>query len=40
MRKQQIEESHIKSKLDQFELGFEYNKTIQEIKRDVRLRTS
>lgn len=27
------------SVLEQFSLGFEYNKTLQEVKRDVRLRT-
>ncbi len=27
------------SKLERFELGFEYNKTIQEVKREVRVRT-
>jgi len=27
------------SALDRFSLGFEYNKTLQEIKREVRLRT-
>ena len=27
------------SSLDRFSLGFEYNKTLQEIKREVRMRT-
>jgi len=27
------------SSLDRFSLGFEYNKTLQEIKREVRART-
>jgi len=27
------------SSLERFSLGFEYNKTLQEIKRDVRMRT-
>ncbi len=27
------------SLLDQFTLGFEYNKTIQEVKRETRIRT-
>jgi len=27
------------SSLERFTLGFEYNKTLQEIKRDVRVRT-
>ena len=28
-----------RSSLDRFSLGFEYNKTLQEIKREVRART-
>ena len=27
------------SRLERFNLGFEYNKTLQEIKREVRMRT-
>lgn len=30
---------HKTSSLDRFSLGFEYNKTLQEIKREVRMRT-
>ncbi len=37
--KQQIETANTPSKLDRFSLSFEYNKTLQEIKRDVRIRT-
>jgi len=39
VKKQQIETSHAPSSLERFPLGFEYNKTIQEIKREVRIRT-
>ncbi len=39
MSKQQIENSHNPSALDRFSLTFEYNKTIQEIKKEVRIRT-
>ncbi len=40
VKKQQMSEpvSPI-SQLQQFSLGFEYNKTLQEVKRDVRVRT-
>lgn len=37
--KQQIETLQTPSALDRFSLSFEYNKTLQEIKRDVRVRT-
>lgn len=37
--KQQIAHSQNPSALDRFALSFEYNKTLQEIKRDVRIRT-
>lgn len=37
--KQQIEHTHNPSALDRFSLSFEYNKTLQEIKREVRIRT-
>jgi hypothetical protein len=37
--KQQIETTHTPSALERFSLGFEYNKTLQEIKREVRIRT-
>jgi len=39
VKKQQIETSHNPSSLERFQLGFEYNKTLQEIKREVRIRT-
>jgi len=40
VKKQQIETMHTKtSALDRFTLSFEYDKTLQEIKRDVRVRT-
>lgn len=39
VNKQQIETTHRPSALDRFTLGFEYNKTLQEIKREVRDRT-
>jgi hypothetical protein len=43
VKKQQIE-SYTSSAIDtsaleRFSLGFEYNKTLQEIKREVRIRT-
>jgi hypothetical protein len=38
--KQQIDTSHITpSALERFSLGFEYNKTLTEIKHEVRTRT-
>ncbi len=37
--KQQIDTKQTASALDRFSLSFEYNKTLQEIKRDVRVRT-
>lgn len=39
VKKQQIETSHDASALERFSLGFEYNKTLREIKREVRIRT-
>ena len=39
VKKQQIETSHQPSALERFSLGFEYDKTLQEIKREVRIRT-
>ena len=38
-KKQQIESHQTPSALDRFSLGFEYDKTLQEIKREVRIRT-
>ena len=37
--KQQIHHLPAVSQLERFSLGFEYNKTIQEVKREVRVRT-
>lgn len=37
--KQTITTTSKPSALDRFDLGFEYNKTITEIKREVRVRT-
>jgi hypothetical protein len=37
--KQRITVTHKPSSLERFSLGFEYNKTLQEIKREVRIRT-
>ena len=39
VKKQQIETSHSTSALERFSLSFEYDKTLQEIKREVRIRT-
>jgi hypothetical protein len=43
VKKLQIETSHKAltevSQLSQFTLGFEYDKTLQEVKREVRVRT-
>lgn len=39
VKKQQIESNQGTSVLERFSLGFEYNKTLQEIKREVRIRT-
>lgn len=38
-QKEQTKSNHTASKLDQFTLGFEYDKTLQELKQDVRNRT-
>jgi hypothetical protein len=39
-KKQQIQTStKSASKLERFVLGFEYNKTLQQVKREVRVRT-
>jgi hypothetical protein len=37
--KQQITTTHTSSKLERFVLGFEYDKTLQQLKREVRIRT-
>lgn len=39
VKKQQIDTMQNPSALERFSLGFEYNKTLQEIKREVRIRT-
>ena len=39
VKKQQITTSNTPSALERFSIGFEYNKTLQEIKREVRIRT-
>lgn len=38
-KKEQIQAFPIVSKLERFALAFEYDKTLQEVKRDVRIRT-
>lgn len=38
-KKQQIQTTHTASKLERFSLSFEYDKTIQQVKREVRIRT-
>lgn len=37
--KQQIHTTNTTSKLERFVLGFEYDKTLQQLKREVRTRT-
>jgi small-conductance mechanosensitive channel len=36
--KQQITITHNPSRLERFTIGFEYDKTLQQVKRDMRLR--
>lgn len=38
-KSQQMKITHKPTSLEGFTLGFEYNKTLQEIKREVRIRT-
>ncbi len=38
-QKQQIQTTNPISKLESFNLGFEFDKTLQQVKRDVRFRT-
>ena len=38
-QKQQIRTNHTTSKLERFVIGFEYDKTLQQLKREVRIRT-
>ena len=37
--KQQIETKNTVSQLERFTLGFEYDKTLQQVKREMRVRT-
>jgi hypothetical protein len=37
--KQQIPITHTTSKLERFVLGFEYDKTLQQLKHEVQIRT-
>ena len=39
VKNQQIQPLPLISQLERFNLGFEYDKTLQEVKRDVRIRT-
>jgi hypothetical protein len=38
-QKQQIRINHTASKLERFVIGFEYDKTLQQLKNEVRIRT-
>jgi len=38
-QKQQIQLTNTTSQLERFNLGFEYDKTIQQVMHDVRIRT-
>jgi len=39
-QKQQIQDTkHTASRLERFTLSFEYDKTLQELKREIRIRT-
>ena len=38
-QKEQIQITNTTSKLERFTLGFEYDKTLQELKREMRIRT-
>jgi len=38
-QKEQIKTTTTTSKLERFVLGFEYDKTLQQLKREVRVRT-
>jgi hypothetical protein len=38
-QKQQIHNNHTASKLERFVIGFEYDKTLQQLKHEVRIRT-
>jgi hypothetical protein len=39
VKTQQIQTPHPISQLERFVLGFEYDKTLQQVKREVRVRT-
>jgi len=39
VQKQQIQTINSASKLEQFSLGFEYDKTLQQVKQDMHIRT-
>ena len=39
VQKQLIHSIHNPSQLEQFSLGFEYDKTLQQVKREMRVRT-
>jgi hypothetical protein len=39
VRKQQVKTKDMISQLEQFALGFEYDKTLKQVKHDVRIRT-
>ena len=38
-QKQQIKVTNTVSQLERFSLGFEYDKTLQQVKQDMRIRT-
>lgn len=38
-QKQQIQANNSVSQLERFNLGFEYDKTLQQVKREMRIRT-
>ena len=38
-QKEQIPTTHSTSQLERFNIGFEYNKTLREIKQEVHIRT-
>lgn len=39
VHKQHIQTIHIASQLERFNIGFEYDKTLQQVKRDIRIKT-
>lgn len=38
-QQQQVDTMTTPSQLDRFNIGFEYDKTLQQVKRDMRIRT-